>query len=138
MIGIVVATHGAMSEALLTSLEMIMGPFKCIHSVVFKEEDSIESLRDAVTKLYRLYKNDGCIFLTDIMGGSATNICTEFLKYDNVEVVAGVSLPMLFEVVASRESGTLRSLADRAKEAGKRSVVNVREFMESKRAASKK
>lgn len=137
MIGIVVITHGALSEQLLATASLIMGAPENVHAVTFTSRDSLEDLRKNAGKAIEPYLEEGCLVLTDIMGGSATNICVEFMKNERVEVITGANLPMLLDAIGRREvAAEIKELARKVQESGCKSIINLKEFFE-KRAAKK-
>ncbi|PKL44526.1 MAG: PTS galactitol transporter subunit IIBC [Candidatus Riflebacteria bacterium HGW-Riflebacteria-2] len=136
MIGIVVITHGSLSEQLLATASLIMGSPENVHAVTFTSRDSLDDLRRNAGKAIEPYLNDGCLVLTDIMGGSATNICVEFMKNEKVEVITGANLPMLLDAIGRREVAEIKELARKVQESGCKSIINLKEFFE-KRAAKK-
>lgn len=136
MIGVVVITHGNLSEHLLLTASLIMGEAKDVHAVTFTARESLDSLRQKATAAIEPYRNEGCLVLTDIMGGSATNVCVELMKSEKVEVLTGVNLPMMLEAIGYREGADLKALARKVQESGTKSIINLKEFFE-KRAAKK-
>ncbi|GAB4270381.1 MAG: PTS sugar transporter subunit IIA [Candidatus Rifleibacteriota bacterium] len=137
MIGVVVITHGNLSEHLLATAALIMGESADVHAVSFTARESLENLRQKAIAAIDGYKADGCLILTDIMGGSATNVCVELMKLEKVEIVTGVNLPMVLEAISYRDGADLKTLAAKVQESGIRSIINLKEFFE-KRAAKKK
>jgi PTS system mannose-specific IIA component len=137
MIGVVVITHGNLSEQLLETASLIMGETTGVQAVTFTARESLEALRQKAIAAIDEYRADGCLILTDIMGGSATNVCVELLKMEKVEVVTGVNLPMLLEAIGYRDDADLKTLAGKVQDSGIRSIINLKEFFE-KRAARKK
>ncbi|MBU1105407.1 MAG: PTS sugar transporter subunit IIA [Candidatus Riflebacteria bacterium] len=136
MIGIVVITHGSLSEQLLATSSLIMGAPEDVHAVTFTARESLDDLRRNAGKAIDPYLNEGCLVLTDIMGGSATNICVEFMKNEKVEVITGVNLPMLLDAIGRREIADLKELSRKVQESGCKSIINLKEFFE-KRASKK-
>lgn len=138
MIGIVVVTHGQLSEQLVATASLIVGESKDVKAVTFMARESLEDLKQKTAEAVCQFTGDGCLILTDIMGGSATNVSIEIFKSrTDVEVVTGVNLPMLIEAISSREGATLKELANQVASSGTRSIINLKEFFE-KRAAKKK
>ncbi len=136
MIGVVVITHGTLSEQLLATAALIMGSPKDVYAVSFTARESLENLRQKANAAIDNYKADGCLILTDIMGGSATNVCVELMKNEKVEVLTGANLPMLLEAISYREGTDLKALAAKVQASGVKSIINLKEFFE-KRAAKK-
>ncbi len=138
MIGIVVVTHGQLSEQLVATASMIVGEAKEIKAVTFMARESLEDLKQKAAAATCEFTTDGCLILTDIMGGSATNVSIEIMKSrTDVEVVTGVNLPMLVEAITSRESLSLKELSAQISNSGVKSIINLKEFFE-KRAAKKR
>lgn len=136
MIGVVVITHGTLSEQLLATAALIMGNQKDVYAVSFTARESLDNLRQKANAAIESFKTDGCLILTDIMGGSATNVCVELMKNEKVEVVTGANLPMLLEAISYRDGADLKALASRVQASGVKSIINLKEFFE-KRAAKK-
>ncbi|MBP5470475.1 MAG: PTS sugar transporter subunit IIA [Candidatus Riflebacteria bacterium] len=137
MIGIVVVSHGLLSEQLVAAASLILGEAKAVKAVTFMARESLEDLRRKTTEATNEFVDDGCIIFTDIMGGSATNVSIEIMKSRNdVFVVTGVNLPMLIDAINSRESLSLKELAAQVSNSGVRSIINLKEFFE-KRAAKR-
>ncbi len=137
MIGIVVVSHGNLSEKLVSAASLILGESKNVKAVTFMARESLDDLRRKTTEATNEFLEDGCLILTDIMGGSATNVSIEIMKSRNdVFVVTGANLPMLLEAINSRENNTLKDLTNLVSNSGTRSIINLKEFFE-KRATKK-
>lgn len=137
MIGVVVLTHGTLSEQLVATASMIMGDSECVVAVTFSARESLDELRRKAEEAVNSFEPDGCLLLTDLMGGSANNISVELMKSKNIEVVTGVNLPMLLEAIGYRSfADNLKDLAIRVQAGGVKSIINLKEFFE-KRAAKK-
>lgn len=137
MIGIIVITHGTMAEHVVSSAKMIVGEACGVHAISFKSSDSLETLKNAALEAVKQYADDGCLILTDMMGGSATNICVDLMKSDKVEVVTGVNLPMLLGALSYRDIGALKETAAKVQASGVKSIINLKEYFE-RRAEKKK
>jgi PTS system mannose-specific IIA component len=124
MVGIIVSTHGSLSQELVKSAEMIFGPQENMGCVSFKPGEAAEVLISQYEELAKsLDCADGILLLVDIYGGSPFNAASLFaLKSKNIEVIAGVNLPMLLEVFANKEGAAVSSLAYLAKGAGKEGI----------------
>src|SRR5476649_734893 len=97
MIGVVVATHGKLAEELIRTAEAVVGKIELIAPVSIV--DSSPDVRgDLKAAIQRVDRGDGVLLLTDILGGSPTNLCLSFLTERQVEVVTGVNLPMLLKL----------------------------------------
>ncbi len=131
MIGIIIAAHGELGEGLINSAEMIVGPIKKIRSVVLREGESPETFRDEIREAVRsLDCEGGTMILLDLFGGTPSNVCAVLTREMNIEVVSGVNLPMLLEVLLKRDEHNLRELREIAVEAGKKGIVSINEVVE--------
>ena len=122
MIGVVVATHGKLAEEMIRTAETVVGHLEQVVpvSVVATAPDVRTQIKDAIL---RVDSGDGVLLLTDLLGGSPTNLCLSFLEERQVEVVTGVNLPMLLKLGALRQNGkAIRQLAHELAEAGQRSI----------------
>jgi mannose PTS system EIIA component len=135
MIGILIVTHGRLSETLAETAQLIMGPQTDMTAICFSARDSLETLRERTRTAVAPYLETGCLILTDIIGGSATNICTDLLGSDKIRVLTGVSLPMVLEGLGNRSRLNIDELAHKVKDGGVRGIIDVKEFL-SKRAKS--
>src|SRR5258706_7869902 len=105
MVGIVVAAHGRLAEELLRTAEGVVGPLPHTRalSIGGGVTDGPASLRTAIAAVEQ---GDGVVLLTDLLGGSPTNLCLQVLKEREVEVVTGVNLPMLLKLGQLRANGS--------------------------------
>jgi len=112
MVGIVIVAHGELAKALLETACMIVGPVDRCEACTFAQDKSADGLRkmlrDAIKKVD---VGEGVMILTDMFGGTPSNISLSFLEQDRVEVVTGVNLPMVIYALTKREGKKLRELA---------------------------
>jgi mannose PTS system EIIA component len=125
MIGLVLVTHGKLAEEFRHALEHVVGPQKYIETVSIGPEDDMDQRRqDIVDALARADNGHGTIILTDMFGGTPSNLSISVMDSGRIEVIAGVNLPMLIKLAGVRgENDMDRALAD-ASEAG-RKYINV-------------
>jgi PTS system mannose-specific IIA component len=131
MIGVVVATHGKLAEEMIRTAEAVIGPLEQVAavSVVATSPDMRGDLKEAIQ---RVDQGEGVLLLTDLLGGSPTNLCVSFLAERKVEVVTGVNLPMLLKLSGLRASGKpIAQIAHDLVEAGQRSIGHVSESLRS-------
>jgi mannose PTS system EIIA component len=129
MIGVVVATHGKLAEEMIRTAEAVVGPLEQVAavSVVATSPDMRGDLKEAIQ---RVDQGEGVLLLTDLLGGSPTNLCVSFLTERKVEVVTGVNLPMLLKLPGLRASGKpIAQIAHDLAEAGQRSIGHVSESL---------
>jgi PTS system mannose-specific IIA component len=125
MIGVVVATHGKLAEEMIRTAETVVGPLAQIApvSIVATSPNVRADLKEAIQTVNR---GEGVLLLTDLLGGSPTNLCVSFLAEEQVEVVTGVNLPMLLKLSVLRASGKpIGEIAHDLAEAGQRSIGHV-------------
>ena len=129
MIGVVVATHGKLAEEMIRTAESVVGKLEQVVpvSVVATSPDVRGDLKEAIQ---RVDQGDGVLLLTDLMGGSPTNLCVSFLQERKVEVVTGVNLPILLKLSVMRGSGkSIAQLAHDLAEAGQKSIGHLSESL---------
>jgi len=123
MIGLVIVTHGSLGHEILKTAEFIIGGLEGCLTVSIDSVRSPESLREAVGVAIRtLDKGDGVLVLTDMFGGTPSNISLSFLEDGRVEVLSGVNLPMLLKAVQLRERSVLSEAAQAIGEYGRKSI----------------
>lgn len=132
MIGIVIVTHLDFGERLLKAAEMIMGTQEgCVTvnlDISVEISQVMESLKDAADTVDA---GDGVLILTDMFGGTPSNLSLSLLDPGKLEVITGVNLPMLLKILGSRKQ-PLDSLANEAKTAGKQGILVAGEVLKRK------
>jgi len=125
MIGLVLVTHGRLAVEFRSALEHVVGPQKQIETVTIGPDDDIEGCRkqiiDAVKKVE---SGDGVAILTDMFGGTPSNLAISVMNTPNVEVVAGINLPMLVKLAKVRGEAPLVQAVVLAQDAG-RKYINI-------------
>jgi mannose PTS system EIIA component len=125
MIGMVLVTHGRLAIEFIAALEHVVGPQQRIAAVCIGAEDDMEQRRrDILESVARVEEGDGVVLLTDMFGGTPSNLAISVLDRANVEVIAGVNLPMLIKLASVRSSSKLAVAVLQAQEAG-RKYINV-------------
>lgn len=134
MVGIVVVCHGAMADGMLDAARMIVGPPEGLTAVCLQDADDVESLMERVAAaVAEVDSGDGVLVLVDLFGASPFNASARLaMSRDKLEVVSGVSLPMLLEVLVQREGQSLAQLVDVAKEAGASAIRTLSETLNKK------
>ncbi|BCZ46124.1 hypothetical protein psyc5s11_21910 [Clostridium gelidum] len=124
MISVIIGTHGMFSEEILKSAEMIFGTQENVGTVTFKPGEGVENLLEKYNKLINeLDCTDGVLFMVDLFGGSPFNAASIIaMKHDNMEIVAGVNLPMILETLGSRDFSSLSELLAIAENSGKEAI----------------
>lgn len=125
MIGIVLVTHGALADALKNAAEMIIGPQEHFLAIGMGPADDLTILRGEIeAAVSAVEKNDGALILVDLMGGSPAK-ASSHLAFSGTQVICGVNLPMLLEVLVQREGVTIQELTAIAMQAAKEGVINL-------------
>lgn len=123
MIGLVLVTHGRLAHELRAALEHVVGPQDQMEPISIQPDDDIERRReDIVAAVHRVDSGSGVVILTDMFGGTPSNLAISVMGDGAVEVIAGVNLPMLVKLAKARTSFALADAVDAAKEAGKKYI----------------
>ncbi|HEX3280736.1 MAG TPA: PTS sugar transporter subunit IIA [Pyrinomonadaceae bacterium] len=119
----VIVTHGHLAGELLAAAEMIIGPISFITAVSIGWHDDVDAARDEVQRaITRVSQGAGVLLLTDMFGGTPTNIASMFLEDGNIEVVTGVNLPMVIKLASHESSDSLIETARRVSELGRQGI----------------
>jgi len=125
MIGLVIVTHGRLGQELINALEHVVGPQSNIASICIGPDDDMEQRRrQIVDSVANAEEGNGVILLTDMFGGTPSNLAISILGNANVEVIAGANLPMLIKLASVRQTESLEEAAQSAQEAG-RKYINI-------------
>ena len=124
MIGIVIVTHSRLGEALIEAAEFIIGGrSKALVSVSIDINQSAEKLRNNIQEgIKKVDKKDGVLILTDMFGGTPSNLSYSFLEEGRIEVLSGVNLPILIQAINTREKQELSKLVASLEKFGKKSI----------------
>lgn len=125
MIGLVLVTHGRLAEEFIAALEHVVGPQERVRAVCIGPEDDMERRREEIlSRVAECDAGKGVVVLTDMFGGTPSNLAISIMDKGEVEVIAGVNLPMLIKLASVRKTETLRNAVQAAQEAG-RKYINV-------------
>jgi PTS system mannose-specific IIA component len=125
MIGLVLVTHGRLADEFIHALQHVVGPQTHIEPICIAPEDRMENRRDdIVAAVNRVDAGAGIIILTDMFGGTPSNLAISLLEEGRVEVVAGLNLPMLVKLARIRKDTSLAKAAAAAQDAG-RKYINI-------------
>ncbi len=125
MIGMVLVTHGRLAIEFIAALEHVVGPQKNVRSVSIGPDDDMEQRRKEILDgVAEVDDGGGVVLLTDMFGGTPSNLAISVMEKANVEVIAGVNLPMLIKLASMRDSESLTVAVSAAQEAG-RKYINV-------------
>ncbi|WP_017931087.1 PTS sugar transporter subunit IIA [Robiginitomaculum antarcticum] len=130
MIGLVIVTHGNLAIELRRAAEHVVGPQEHMDTVCIGADDDMERRRDDIRAAVKsVDTGDGVILLTDMFGGTPSNLAISLLKLGAVEVLAGVNLPMMIKLAEARRTHSLADAAVKAKEAGIRYIAIASEVL---------
>lgn len=125
MIGMVLVTHGRLADELVAALEHVVGPQPNVATVCIGPEDDMEQRRrDILQSTAQVDMGEGVVLLTDMFGGTPSNLAISIMDKAKVEVIAGVNLPMLIKLASVRQNESLAEAVASAQEAG-RKYINV-------------
>ncbi len=124
MVGVVIAAHGNLAHELLQTAEFIVGKMENIKALAIDPSSDIDSIKKDIHKAIKeVQSGDGILILTDMFGGTPSNITLAFLAENNVEVVTGVNLPMLIRLSQCRNKGqSLEQVANEVVTYGRKSI----------------
>ena len=130
MVGILIVSHGKLAEALISSVQVLVGGLKKIRGVSIWPKENPKEVKERIQKeMAAVDDGDGVLILTDILGGTPTNLTLPLLEEDKVEVVTGVNVPMLVTVSSYRKGRSLEEIAALVKKSGRRSIVMAKKVL---------
>lgn len=125
MIGMVLVTHGRLAAEFRSALEHVVGPQRQVEVITIDPDDDMERRRgDIVEAIHDVDTGEGVVLLTDMFGGTPSNLAISAMNGSNVEVVAGINLPMLIKLASVRNDIPLADAVVQAQDAG-RKYINV-------------
>jgi len=125
MIGMVLVTHGRLAAEFVAALEHVVGPQRNVAAVCIGPEDDMEKRRqDILRSVAEVDDGSGVVLLTDMFGGTPSNLAISIMDKAKIEVIAGINLPMLIKLASLRQTETLANAVRGAQEAG-RKYINV-------------
>lgn len=132
MIGLVVVTHGRLAEEFVLATEHVVGKQKGIRAVCIQPDDDMEKRRaDIISCVSQVDEGDGVVILTDMFGGTPSNLAISVMKKPGIEVIAGINLPMMIKLATIRATVPLAEAVLSAQDSG-RKYINVASNLLSK------
>jgi PTS system mannose-specific IIA component len=123
MIGLVLVTHGALASQFVAAMEHVVGAQPQVEAICIGPDDDMEQRRrDILDAVAHADSGDGVILLTDMFGGTPSNLAISIMDKAKVEVIAGVNLPMLIKLASVRDHATLGQAVDLAQESGRKYI----------------
>lgn len=123
MIGLVLVTHGRLAEEFVTAMEHVVGPQERIATIAIGPEDDMEGRRaDIADAIARVDAGEGVIVLTDLFGGTPSNLAISLMAPGRIEVIAGINLPMLIRLEGARKAMKVADAVAAARDAGRKYI----------------
>ncbi len=123
MIGLVLVTHGRLASEFITAMEHVVGPQAQVEAIAIGPEDDMEARRaDIASAIAKVDLGQGVVLLTDLFGGTPSNLAISLLERGRVEVIAGINLPMLIRLASARKTMKVIEAVAAAREAGRKYI----------------
>ncbi|MEA3012316.1 MAG: mannose system component [Sphingomonadales bacterium] len=130
MIGLVLVTHGGLASEFIVAMEHVVGPQERIADICIGPDDDMDRRRKDIAKaIAEVDDGSGVIILTDLFGGTPSNLAISLMKSDKIEVIAGVNLPMLIRLEGARKTMDVRAAVAAAREAGRKYISVASEIL---------
>ncbi|GAU82120.1 PTS sugar transporter subunit IIA [Bosea sp. 2YAB26] len=124
MIGLVLVTHGHLATEFRSALEHVVGPQQNLATIAIAPDDDMEARRrDIIAAVEAVENGKGVIVLTDMFGGTPSNLAISVMEPGRIDVVAGINLPMLIKLASVREEKTLDEAVTSAQDAGRKYIT---------------
>lgn len=123
MIGLVLVTHGRLAAEFVTAMEHVVGPQTAIEAVCIGPDDDMEGRRADIARAVKTVDDgSGVILLTDLFGGTPSNLAISLMEPGKVEVIAGINLPMLIRLEGARKMMKIKAAVGAARDAGRKYI----------------
>lgn len=123
MIGLVLVTHGRLAAGFVVAMEHVVGPQSAVETICIGPDDDMEMRRADIAKAIRgVDSGRGVIVLTDLFGGTPSNLAISLMQPGKVEVIAGINLPMLIRLEGARRTMNVKDAVAAAREAGRKYI----------------
>ena len=123
MIGLVLVTHGNLANEFISAMQHVVGPQQQVAGVCIGPEDDMDMRRNEILeKVNGVNSGDGVVLLTDMFGGTPSNLALSIMDRANVEILAGINLPMLIKIASLRKEKNMKEAVEGAQEAGKKYI----------------
>jgi len=133
VVGAVIIAHSFIGKELIATAEYFVGPMNGIAAVSINSKMEAFEARQIISEtMKQVDQGDGVLMLTDLFGGSPSNLAFSFLNKEKVEVITGINLPMILTFWNKRESMGLRELAKNVQLSGRRSIVRAKDLLDTK------
>lgn len=130
MIGMILVTHGRLAEHFVDAMEHVVGPQDAVATICIGPSDDMEKRRKEIARaIKQVDGGNGVIILTDLFGGTPSNLAISLLDAGHVEVIAGINLPMLIRLAGARKTMDVVSAVEAAQQAGRNYITVASEFL---------
>ena len=130
MIGIIIVTHGNLALELKSAMEHILGVQKNIEIICISSDDDLDERKNDIEySIKKIDNNNGIVMLTDMFGGTPSNLAISFLKTGKIEIISGVNLPMLVKLIGLRDSNDLSGVAQETKDSAQKYISIASEIL---------
>ena len=130
MIGMILVTHGKLAEEFVHAMQHVVGRQEAVATVCIGPNDDMEKRRREIAEAIACVDSgDGAVILTDLFGGTPSNLAISLMKAGKVEVIAGINLPMLIRLAKARGCMSVRDAAFAARDAGRNYITIASEYL---------
>jgi mannose PTS system EIIA component len=133
MVGIIVIGHCKIAEELLKAAQLILGEIPACVAIGIEPDEKLEKIAERLEQaVARVDQGDGVAILTDLFGGTPSNVSLSFLQEKKLEVVSGVNLPMVLKIGADRQKKDLKEVVKSVRDAGRKNISVASEIMKKR------
>ncbi len=130
MIGLILVTHGRLADELVSAMQHVVGKQEAVETICIEPDDDMELRRqDIAEAIARVDSGEGTIILTDLFGGTPSNLAISLMHAGTVEVIAGINLPMLIRLAKARTCMSVRDAVNAARDAGRNYITVASEYL---------
>lgn len=130
MIGLILVTHGALAVEFVYAMEHVVGRQEAVATICIAPHDDMEKRRkDIADAVRKVDSGEGVIILTDLFGGTPSNLAISLMRAGEIEVIAGINLPMLIRLAGARKTMKVTEAVAAAREAGRNYITVASEFL---------
>ena len=131
MIGMILVTHGNLAREFVAAMEHVVGEQEAVATVCIGPNDDMEQRREEIAEaIAAVDSGEGTVLLTDLFGGTPSNLAISLMEPGRFEVIAGINLPMLIRLVKARQSMSVTQAAAAARDAGRTYITMASEYLE--------
>ncbi len=137
MIGMILVTHGQLAEEFVKAMQHVVGRQEAVETVCIGPKDDVEARRKEIADaIEEVNSGEGVVILTDLFGGTPSNLAISLMEEGKVEVIAGINLPMLIRLAGARDKMNIKDAVAAARDAGRNYITIASEFLGQEEPAS--